>query len=270
LRTYLPQRICVLEVVAYILAQGHFWQKLFYIIKSNVRGSERMNNDFENSKEFKKALEIVKKQEELYKSIIKTYTAISPEALAKLQELNDKISKWKNSINNMPGLLKMAEILKNYEQEVRENEGLTESEYEEKYRDEIEWSEKFGRNGWVITQHSNLADIKKWEQSLCEGEARIAGFFDGNGIAILDVVTEELKEKYVTGVSQRYFNKGIKAFVKEDYMTTAIYLFALLDFRVNQLVDFPDKYMPNREKYSNEGFVIKRRKILKNSLKDEV
>lgn len=213
-----------------------------------------MNNDFRNSKELKQVLEIAKKQEELYKRVIKTYTAIPPETLAKFQEINDKLNKWQNSINNMPGLLKMAAMLKNYEQEVRENEGLTESEFEEKYRDEIEWSEKFGRSGWVITQHSNPADIKQWEQLLCGGEARIAEFFDGDGISILDVVTEELKEKYVTGVFQRYFNKGIETFENKDYMTAAMYLLALLDYRVNQLVDFPDRYMKNKVKYSNEGF----------------
>ena len=40
----------------------------------------------------------------------------------------------------MPGLLKFAEMLKNYQQEVRETEGLSEAEFEEKYRSEIEWS----------------------------------------------------------------------------------------------------------------------------------
>lgn len=116
-----------------------------------------MSNDFENSQEYRKALEIAKKQEELYKNVAK---AISPEALAKFQELSNKLSEWKNSLNNMPGLLKFAEILKNYQQEVRETEGLTEAEFEEKYRSEIEWSEKFGKNGWVISEHSNPADIR--------------------------------------------------------------------------------------------------------------
>lgn len=76
----------------------------------------------------------------------------------------------------MPGLLKFAEMLKNYQQEVRENEGLTEAEFEEKYRSEIEWSEKFGKNGWVISEHSNPAVIKNWEQLLREGEAKVAEF----------------------------------------------------------------------------------------------
>ena len=92
-----------------------------------------MSNDFENSQEYRKALEIAKKQEELYKNVTK---AISPEALAKFQELSNKLSEWKNSLNNMPGLLKFAEMLKNYQQEVRVTEGLTEAEFEEKYRSE--------------------------------------------------------------------------------------------------------------------------------------
>ena len=111
-----------------------------------------MSNDFENSQEYRKAVEIAKKQQELYKNVTK---AMSPEALAKFQELSDKLTEWKNSFNNMPGLLKLAEMLQNYQQEVRENEGLTETEFEEKYRSEIEWSEKLGKNGWVISEHSN-------------------------------------------------------------------------------------------------------------------
>lgn len=101
-----------------------------------------MSNDFENSQEYRKAVEIAKKQQELYKNVTK---AMSPEALAKFQELSDKLTEWKNSFNNMPGLLKLAEMLQNYQQEVRENEGLTETEFEEKYRSEIEWSEKLGK-----------------------------------------------------------------------------------------------------------------------------
>ena len=87
-----------------------------------------MSNDFENSQEYRKAVEIAKKQQELYKNVTK---AISPEALAKFQELSDKLNEWKNSYNNMPGLLKFAEILRNYQQEVRETEGLSEIEFEE-------------------------------------------------------------------------------------------------------------------------------------------
>lgn len=210
-----------------------------------------MSNDFENSQEYKKALEIAKKQAELCKNVTR---AISLEALAKFQELSDKLNEWRNSLNNMPGLLKLAEMLKNYEQEVKENEGLTESEFEEKYRAEIEWSEKFGKNGWVISEHSNPADIEHWEQLLCEGEAKVVEFFDGEDIGILDAIIESLQDKYIADGIQLYFKNGMQAFGNENYMTAAMYLLAVLDNRVNKLVDFPNQRMSYKVKYSNEGF----------------
>ena len=228
------------------MAKGYFFAKVV-----SRHEDEKMSNDFENSQEYRKALEIAKKQEELYKNVTK---AISPEVLAKFQELSNKLSEWKNSLNNMPGLLKFAEMLKNYQQEVRVTEGLTEAEFEEKYRFEIEWSEKFGKNGWVISEHSNLADIKNWEQLLREGEAKVAEFFDGEDIVILDVIIEGLQEKYVSDEIQLYFKNGMQAFENEDYMTAAMYLLALLDNRVNKLVDFPNQHMSYKVKYSNSGF----------------
>ena len=87
-----------------------FWRKDTFFAKVISRHEdEKMSNDFENSQEYRKALEIAKKQQKLYKNVTR---AISPEALAKFQELSDKLNEWKNSLNNMPGLLKLAEILK--------------------------------------------------------------------------------------------------------------------------------------------------------------
>lgn len=112
----------LLEQEIYIFAKGYFLEKVV-----SRHEDEKMSNDFENSQEYRKAVEIAKKQQELYKNVTK---AISPEALAKFQELSDKLNEWKNSYNNMPGLLKFAEMLKNYQREVRETEGLTEAEFE--------------------------------------------------------------------------------------------------------------------------------------------
>lgn len=74
------------------MAKGYFFAKAV-----SRHEDEKMSNDFENSQEYRKALEIAKKQEELYKNVTK---AISPEALAKFQELSNKLSEWKNSLNN--------------------------------------------------------------------------------------------------------------------------------------------------------------------------
>lgn len=48
---------------------------------------EKMSKDFENSHEYIKELEIVKRQEEFYKNVTEVN---SPEALARFQELSNK------------------------------------------------------------------------------------------------------------------------------------------------------------------------------------
>lgn len=68
------------------------------------------------------------------------------------------------------------------------------------------------------------------------------------------MIIEGLKEKYVSDETQLYFKNGMQAFENEDYMATAMYLLALLDNRVNKLVDFPNQRMSYRVKYSNDGF----------------
>ena len=51
------------------------------------------------------------------------------------------------------------------------------------------------------------------------------------------MIIEGLQEKYVSDETQLYFKNGMQAFENEDYMTAAMYLLALLDNRVNELVD---------------------------------
>ncbi|MCH5275053.1 MAG: hypothetical protein J1E65_04385 [Lachnospiraceae bacterium] len=213
-----------------------------------------MSYNYKNSEQFKKAIALAEKQKKLYSKVAEAYANMDPETEAEFQKISTMLSKLKDSIDKMPGVLVMAEILKKYAQEARENEGLTESEFEEKYSDEIKRSENLGRNGWVISQHSSPADIEYWEELLSEGEANVAEYFDGDSIVILDVIIDELTEKYKTDVAQIYFQKGLAAFEDNDYMTAAMYLFALLDYRIDKLVAFPDKRLRNKEKYSNEGF----------------
>lgn len=213
-----------------------------------------MNNDYEDSEEYKKMLEITKKQEKLYENVRKVYTEISPETLARFNEINKRLNQWKSSISNLPGFQKMTEVLKNYEKEVRENENLSETEFEEKYKKQISLSKKLGRNGWVITQYTNPAGIEQWKELLDEGKAGIQVLFDGDDFPILVNIEEELRKKYVTGAAQKYFSKGMEAFENNDYMSSAMYLLGLLDYRMSQLVEFPDRYMKNKEKYSDVGF----------------
>ena len=68
------------------------------------------------------------------------------------------------------------------------------------------------------------------------------------------MIIEGLQKKYVSDEIQLYFKNGMQAFENEDYMTAAMYLLALLDNRVNKLVDFPNQHMSYKVKYSNSGF----------------
>lgn len=54
-----------------------------------------------------------------------------------------------------------------------------ETEFEEKYTSKIEWSKKFGKNGWVISKSLKRTDIKNLEELLYEGKAKIAEFMFG-------------------------------------------------------------------------------------------
>lgn len=222
-----------------------------------------MREDFVNSDEYKKALEITNKQEELYKKVMETSTWFSPEARVKFQELSEKLNNWKNALNNMPGLIKVAEMFKYYENEVKANEGLSEIEFEEKYRFEIERSEKLGSNGWVVSEHTSPADVKYWEELLKEGEQKVAKFFEDGDIDILAVLIDGLKEKYANDEMKLYFFNGINAFENKEYMAASMYLLALLDNRVNQLIEFPQRRLTNKVRYSNAGFANQKQKDYK-------
>lgn len=217
-----------------------------------------MTADYKVSEEYKNMLEIAKKQDKLYKNIKKIYANIPPETIAKFNEISNKLNEWQNSISNLPGLQKMAEALKNYEKEIRENEKLSETEFEEKYKRQIALSEKLGRNGWVISQHSNLASSEEWNELLEEGEEGLQSLFNGDECPILEIIKDELEKKYVAGAPQKYFVNGMDAFENNDYMTAAMYLLGLLDYRIEQLVDFPEKHkhkhLSNKIRYSNVGF----------------
>lgn len=211
-------------------------------------------NDFEKSEEFRRAVEIAKKQAEMYQGIIKAYANISPEVKTKFQEIADSLNRWKNSLNNMPGLIKVTEMLRNYEQYVRANEGISEEEFEEKYRERIECSKRSGRNGWVMTQYASLSELMEWEQIFEEGEYAGEMYFDGEGISILLEIKKKLEESYTFGTEYHYYHRGIAAFENGDYMTAAMYLLGVLDYRVSKLVRFPEGRLSNRVKYSDKGF----------------
>lgn len=64
----------------YILAKGYFFAKVV-----SRHEDEKMSNDFENSQEYRKAHEITKKQEELYKKCYESDISRSVSKISRTQ-----------------------------------------------------------------------------------------------------------------------------------------------------------------------------------------
>lgn len=180
-------------------------------------------------------------------------------ALEAVRIVGESLGYIKNEINSMPGLLVFAKMIEEYQKEARESESLNEHEFEEKYEEKRRRSEQLGRNGWVISPYASLSDIEKWENLLDGRENEIVYYFEGCEVTLLDEIIKVLKGAYIGG-EQRYFELGLSAFERSQYMTAAMYFFALLDYRIGCLVEFPKNVSKNREKYSKEGFINQKEK----------
>lgn len=139
--------------------------------------------------------------------------------------------------------------------EAKESEGLSEDEFEARYAPEVSLAEEIGKQGWVISQFTGPNTIDEWHQALKDGkEDQIAAAFDGDEFPILLEIVDHLDNIYQAGREQRYYSKGKQFFDAEDYMTSAMYLTALIDYRVTKNVNFPKKQLKNKDKFSRKGF----------------
>lgn len=62
-----------------------------------------------------------------------------------------------------------------------------------------------------------------------------------------------MEDKYCAEPNQRYFSKAKSFFEQKDYMTSAMYIVALIEARTNELMNYP-KGTRYKQKYSREGF----------------
>ena len=165
----------------------------------------------------------------------------------------------KSNLNfNVPKMEWIEELSKRFQAlaaEAKESEGLSEDEFEAKYAPEVSLAEEIGKQGWVISQFTGLNTIDEWHQALKDGkEDQIAATFDGDEFPILLEIVDHLDNIYQAGREQRYYSKGKQFFDAEDYMTSAMYLTALIDDRVTKNVNFPKKQLKNKDKFSRKGF----------------
>ena len=169
---------------------------------------------------------------------------------ASLDEFSERIQKVTENLS----LNLFTEEMKQYLFEVKSSEKLSQSDFEAKYSYEINICRQLGNAGWVVSEHSNPREVKEWYDLLSAGECeKIATYFEGESAHVMTGITQGLEQKYDKEPSKRYFSKAKQFFEQGDYMTSAMYLAALLEARTNTLMAFP-KRTSNSVKYSTEGF----------------
>lgn len=150
------------------------------------------------------------------------------------------------------------ELTKKFEEfsnEAKKSQGLTEEEFEEKYSVEVSMSEELGQQGWVVSQFTDFTTTCEWYQALKDGKTdQIVETFDGEEFPILAEIIDHLDKRYQNGCEKRYYLKGKQFFDANDYMTSAMYLVALIEYRVTKNVRFPKRRLKYKEKFSREGF----------------
>ena len=57
----------------------------------------------------------------------------------------------------------LSEEVREFIQEAKESESLSEEEFEKRYGEEFEVCKVLGSNGWVVSGHSNPRYIKNWQ-----------------------------------------------------------------------------------------------------------
>lgn len=139
-------------------------------------------------------------------------------------------------------------------EEAKESENLSHEDFLDKYGEEIDICKTVGKAGWVISEHSNPRKIKEWYQLIVQGkEKEIVEHFDADNGHTLNAIRNNLLLYYAESHSHLYYKKGIEAYDKGDYMTTAMYLVALLESRINDYMNYPRR-TSNSKKYSEKGF----------------
>lgn len=180
--------------------------------------------------------------------------SVNEELIEKMNiSLTQVVDEFQNRVENLRTLV-LTEDMKCFIEETKKDEMLSQEAFEEKYSYEMEICRKLGHAGWVVSNHSNPREVKEWNTLLSDDrEWEITTYFEGDNGNILENIFRELEAKYSENPNKRYFNKGKCFFEEKDYMTSAMYIVALIEERTNQFMKFP-KRMSYAEKYSSDGF----------------
>lgn len=167
-------------------------------------------------------------------------------------------------------LFLMTDKFREYVKVVRETEGITEEEFEQKFSKEIERSRKLGRNGWIPSEHGKPKHIAEWSEYILDSPEKIMEFFEKDDEKVIKKIKNILSRVYIQKPYITYYQNGIKAFDNKEYMTAALYLTILFEIRISNLVEFPKKNAKNQrlryqDKYSSYGYSIQKNKDYENA-----
>lgn len=172
--------------------------------------------------------------------------------------LTAKADELVSVIKNINFSILVLEEIKEYARIAKDTENLTEKEFEERFNAGYERSKKLGSCGWIPFEYCNEKEIDMWYQYLHDSPQKILEFFEENNCHRLNDIKNTLSKYYSERPFLLYYQNGIAAFERSEYMTAAIYLTILLENRIANLVEFPEKVNGRNPtyayKYSDEGF----------------
>lgn len=101
----------------------------------------------------------------------------------------------------------------------------------DKYAKRIEISRNLGENGWVISCRATPNDQREWVNKIERyGEEVILSYFSDHEI---DEMLHQIKAKYKTLPEVQYLKWAIENYMSKHYTEAAIFLLALLDYRIS-------------------------------------
>lgn len=185
--------------------------------------------------------------------------------IASVQNTGINFGVLQERLNSDLLLASMSDELRAYTKIVNETLGISEDEFEKRYSAELERSRELGRNGWIPSEHGNPRAFAKWHQWVKKSPEKIMDFFEDDNGRVIKSIKEKLFAIYVDAPYRLYYQNGISAFERQDYMTAALYLTILFEVRISNLVDFPKRSANNKrlkytDKYSGYGFSVQKEK----------
>lgn len=173
-----------------------------------------------------------------------------------VDEISDTVKEVQDSIS--ADTVFLSEYSNYYKKWIRENENLNRQELKDKYIKDYNQSKTLGENGWVVPTFSNERVISEWYGYIKkkQNDKILSSYLDNEKAETRGIISR-LKEIYVYKPTDVYFDRGCEAYYNGDYMTSALYLLGLLDYRVRKAFPIKDSEKPhvnNKDKFCEKGF----------------